>query len=345
MHMSRRKIALATLAAVIAAASITIECSGSSSPTQAATQALSSVALSSSSIAAGATVQGTASLTAAASTGGASISMSSSNAGVATVQSPVTIQAGLSSVAFTVTGMAPGTAVITATINGSSQSSTLTVTGAPSLTSITFAAASVIGGASIEGTVTLNSAAPAGGSVVALSGSDPVTVSPTVTVPAGSRTATFTVQTRAVAGTITATISGSCGGASASTVLSVVPLVTTVATANFGVSGKDVTDTCVMINNGNSLECTFNGSTSTAPGTIVAWDWTYSVATTIAQTTTGPVLTTPSATCSLLPPPPFPAGATSFPLIVTLRIHDSLGNVSAVASDTARLLPNGSCGF
>ena len=56
-----------------------------------------------------------------------------------------------------------------------------------------------------------------------------------------------------------------------------------------------------MSNSGNTLNCTFNGSTSTAPGTITAWDWTYKVAATFAQTTTGPVLTMPAVNCSLMP--------------------------------------------
>ena len=101
-----------------------------------------------------------------------------------------------------------------------------------------------------------------------------------------------------------------------------------------------------MANNGATLNCTFNGSTSSAPGTIVAWDWSYRVATTFSQVTTGPVLALPGVNCSLLPSPPLPAGTTWFPLIVTLTIHDSLGNVSAVATNSgARLFPNGTCGF
>jgi hypothetical protein len=343
MNIKRRKTPLSALVAIIGAAAVTMQCSGSASPTQATTLAMSGVALSSSSIPIGTTVQGTVSLTTAASAGGASVLLSSSNTAVATVPTPVTVQAGSSSAAFTVTAMSAGAATITASINGNSQSSILTVTGTPAVSSISFGAATVMGGDTVTGTVTLSGAAPAGGAVVSLSGSGPVTVPATATVPAGSRTATFTISTRAVAATIAATVSGSYGGTSASAILSVGP--PTVATASFGISGTDVTDTCVMMNSGNSLECTFNGSTSTAPGRIVAWDWTYTVATTISQTTAGPLLETPSANCGLLPPPPLPAGTTSFPLVVTLRIHDSLGNVSAVASETARVLPHGMCGF
>jgi hypothetical protein len=120
----------------------------------------------------------------------------------------------------------------------------------------------------------------------------------------------------------------------------------TQATANFGVSGPTETETCTLTNNGSTLDCTFNGATSTAPGTITAWDWSFGVAKTFAQTTTGPVLTMPAVDCSIVPSPPFPAGVTWFALTVKLKVHDNLGNVSAEAVDSGvRLFPQGVCGF
>lgn len=118
-----------------------------------------------------------------------------------------------------------------------------------------------------------------------------------------------------------------------------------VATASFGVTGKSVTDTCQLIDNGNSLDCFFDGSSSTSAGTIVAWDWSYTVATTISITTTGPRLSIPTAGCALLPPPALPAGTSSFPMTVKLVIHDSLGNVGEHTDSGVRLLPAGQCGF
>jgi hypothetical protein len=101
-----------------------------------------------------------------------------------------------------------------------------------------------------------------------------------------------------------------------------------------------------LTDNGTTLNCTFNGSTSSAPGNIVAWDWSYGVASTFTQTTSGPVLTLPHVDCSIVPAAPLPPGVSWFTLVVTLRIHDDLGNVSTEAVDRgARLLPQGSCGF
>jgi hypothetical protein len=334
-----------TVAMAVIAAVCMIQCGGSATSPTPTGPAVSGVALSATTIAVGGTAQGTVSLTAAASTA-ASITVTSSNPAVATVQTPVTIQAGSSSATFTFVAVAAGTATITASLNGSSsQSPTLTVTGQRvALSAISLSTSSVVGGNTVTGTVTLTAAAPAGGAVVSLSAGDPVTVPSSVTVPAGSANATFTISTRAVGGTISGTISGSYGGASASAVLSVTR--PTVATASFGVTGPTATDTCTLVNNGNTLNCTFNGSTSTAPGNIIAWDWSYSVATTFAQTTSGPQLTMPSVNCSLLPPPPLPPGDPWFTMTVKLKVHDDLGNVSAeVANSGVRLLPQGVCGF
>src|SRR4029077_8607425 len=118
------------------------------------------------------------------------------------------------------------------------------------------------------------------------------------------------VTTRVVGTTVSSTVSGAYNGGTASATLSVTPPAANVATARFGVRGTNVTDTCQMAADGASLVCTFDGSTSTAPGTIVAWDWTYSIGpigTTTARPTTTAMLSMPSASCALLPAPPLPA--------------------------------------
>ena len=121
-----------------------------------------------------------------------------------------------------------------------------------------------------------------------------------------------------------------------------------VATASFGITGPTESDTCELANGGTTLNCTFNGSTSTAPGTIVQYDWSYRVATGIAQTqtTTVPELKNPSITidCSVLPTPPLQPGK-SITLTVTLKIRDSLNNTAEATNSNARLLPMGACGF
>ena len=212
------------------------------------------------------------------------------------------------------------------------------------LSSISFSVLSVVGGNSVVGTATLTAAAPVGGASVTLTGGSTTTVPATILVAAGSSSGTFTVFTRSVDGTVENTISGSYGGGSASAVLSVTR--TTIAIASFGVTGATESDTCSLSNGGNALVCTFDGNTSSAPGTIVAWDWTFAVAGTFANSTTGPVLTQPPTSCTLLPDPALPHEFAWFPMTVTLTVRDSLGNVSATAINRGtRVFPNGMCGF
>ena len=344
-HLRLNKAFVASAWILFAAVSST-RCGGSSSPASpsASGPALSSVALTASTIGIGFTGQGTVTL-AAAPSAASSIVLTSSNPAVATVQSPITIAAGSSTASFTVTGVAAGTASVTASFNGTtSQSPALTVIRI-ALSAISLSASTVVGGNAVAGTATLTAPAPGGGAVVTLTAGDPLTVPASVTVPAGASSATFSVATRLVAGTLAGTVTGVYGGTSASAALSVTK--PTVAIASFGITGPTETDTCTMGNGGNTLNCTFNGSTSAAPGNIVAYDWTFRAGTTVSQTTTGAVLTSPAVSCSWLPAPPLPAGGFQWlPLTVTLVVHDDQGNVSAVATNAgARVFPQGVCGY
>ena len=82
--------------------------------------------------------------------------------------------------------------------------------------------ATVTGGSSSLGTVTLSSYAPPGGVVVTLSSDTPaVTVPASVTVPGGQRSATFPVSTTDVNAATTATISATAGGVTQTATLTV----------------------------------------------------------------------------------------------------------------------------
>jgi acetyl esterase/lipase len=83
------------------------------------------------------------------------------------------------------------------------------VPGLPVLTGLAVAPASLAGGVNATGTVTLNIPAPAGGTVVSLSVSNPnaATVPATVAVLAGANSATFTVASKPVASTTTTGVS------------------------------------------------------------------------------------------------------------------------------------------
>ena len=78
----------------------------------------------------------------------------------------------------------------------------------------------------------------------------------------------------------------------------------------------------------------------------MAWDWSYGVAGMFSQTTSGPVLTMPSRELQPASAAAVSGGPQWFTMVVTLKIHDSLGNVSAEAVNRGvRVIPKDVCGF
>ena len=115
------------------------------------------------------------------------------------------------------------------TLNGTAGLQTLYISVqnpivAAQIQNVTLSPASIAGGGSVQGTVTLSQPAPQGGAVISLSSSSgAATVPATVTVPAGSMSATFTVSTSTVASSQNVTITASYGGGSAQTTLALTP--------------------------------------------------------------------------------------------------------------------------
>jgi hypothetical protein len=190
---------------------------------------LSSLSLNPTSVTGGNSSTGTVTLSGSAPAGGAQVTLSSSNTAAARVPSSVTVAAGATSATFTVStsAVATSTAVtIFATYSGATRSVSLTVTPAPppppTLASLTLNPASVFGGQSSTGTVTLTGPAPAGGAQVFLSSDNgAASVPSSVTVPAGATSATFTVNTSFVLISTSATISASYNGTTRTATLGV----------------------------------------------------------------------------------------------------------------------------
>ncbi|HWT00682.1 MAG TPA: hypothetical protein VN256_10585 [Pyrinomonadaceae bacterium] len=105
------------------------------------------------------------------------------------------------------------------------------------------------GGGAVTGTVTLTGAAPAGGAVVTLSDDlAAATVPPSVTVPAGTKTKTFTITTAAVASSQGGTVTASYGGASKAASLTVEPiaLLSVKVNPSSAAGGVNITGTAVL---------------------------------------------------------------------------------------------------
>ncbi len=148
-----------------------------------------------------------------------------SGAGPITLPATVTIPSGKDWITFELstkpvtiqTGMA-----ITASFGTSSASGNLVVNPL-TLSGFTLTVSSVIGGQNTDGHVLLNGPAPAGGVVVKLVSTGPVTVPAAITVPASASSYYFAIKTKAVTTKTTATITASYGGVSAEAKLTVSP--------------------------------------------------------------------------------------------------------------------------
>ncbi|MEO5766343.1 MAG: hypothetical protein ABIR52_13640 [Casimicrobiaceae bacterium] len=189
--------------------------------------ALASIGATPASVTGPASATGTVTLTGNAPAGGAVVALSSAGAAV-TVPASVAVAAGASSASFAIGTSAVATTTATsiaASYAGVTRSVAFTVNAAappppppppaaaPVLTGLAIAPASLVGGASATGTVTLDRPAPAGGTAVSLASSATavVAVPAGVVVAAGATAASFGVTTYATRKNRTPTLSASYG--------------------------------------------------------------------------------------------------------------------------------------
>jgi hypothetical protein len=174
------------------------------------------VTLSPTSVAGGRSSVATVTIEAPAPVGGVVVDLSASIPD-ATLPATVTIPAGAIKASVTVTTrpvVSNVSASIRAAVNGVTKSGTLVI-AAPVIRSVTFTPASVAGGINTAGIVTLQSPAPAGGTVVTLMSGNPlVSVPATVTVPGNATTAIFTAATLVTAVDTSIVITGTTGSLS-----------------------------------------------------------------------------------------------------------------------------------
>ncbi len=189
---------------------------------------LSGFTISPTSVTGGNTATGTITLSAPAPTGGFVVNISSSNPSVASAPSSVTVAQGQTTATFTINTASVSTqttVTFTASANGISRQANLTVNPAQTsvtLQSLTISPTAVWGGSTATGTVTLSGPAPAGGAVVQLrSSSTRARVPSSITVPAGARSASFTIQTTSSFSITTVTITATYNGTSRSAQLTV----------------------------------------------------------------------------------------------------------------------------
>ncbi len=190
--------------------------------------ALSGVSVSPSTISNGQSSTGTVSLTAAAGAGGAVITLSTSNSTAASVATSVTVPQNSTSATFTVTGgnvSATTSVTVIASYAGSTVTTSVTINPpVVALSSISVNPATIIGGQTATGTVTLTSPAGVGGVAISLSSSNAAASVPiTATVAQGATSATFSVPTQSVTTAISVTLGASYNGTAKTVTLAVNP--------------------------------------------------------------------------------------------------------------------------
>jgi len=238
--------------------------------------AVKNVMLSSNSVIAGNSVTGTVNLYGQSDASGLTVYLSATNG--ATVPPTVSLTNGQSSANFTVgtSASSTGTVTITASIYGTSASAVLTLIP-PNLTlsSYTVSPTAVVGGTSTSGTVTLSGNATGSGSVVTLSGGDSsVGYPPTVTVPNGSNTISFTITSSAVAAVDTENLTATLGSSTQNATLTVnpTPISTFSITPTSEIGGHHATGTVTLASNavgsGDVVSLSGGDSLISYPGTV-----------------------------------------------------------------------------
>jgi len=183
------------------------------------------------------------------------------------------------------------------------------------LSAVSVSPASVVGGNSSTGTVTLTSPAPASGIVVGLSSTNS-TVPPSVTVTAGSTTATFTVTTSPVASTTSAVITASYNGVNETATLTetVVPVIAVTISPNsvtLAEGGKQTFTAAVTGTTTTGVTWSATGGSITSRGSYTA----PKTAGTYTVTATSKANTAVSAPATVTVTPPVVAVAVSPPTI------------------------------
>ena len=196
---------------------------------------VSSVTLNPTTISGGATSVATVTLNSAVQAGAVKV-MLQSNSSHATVPSYVVVYQGNNSATFTIltTNVSSTTEVnIKATCHNVSQSATLTVVS-EAVTGITFSPQTVVGASGIDtGTVALAGPAPYPGVTVNLSSnSSSASVSPSLTIPEGSTSGQFAINTNPVSSSTVATITATLSGSSTTAPLTILPYSVTGITFN-----------------------------------------------------------------------------------------------------------------
>ncbi|HZH98495.1 MAG TPA: hypothetical protein VEX38_05945, partial [Fimbriimonadaceae bacterium] len=187
---------------------------------------LQSLTLNPSTVFGGQTTTGTVALTGAAPAGGSNVAIAD-NSSVITTPDSAMVPAGATTKSFTVNTSdvaASSVRQVTATLGAVTRTATLTINPSCHPTNLVLNPSTVKGGAASTATVFITQIAPAGGVVLNVTdNSSAINTPETVTVPAGARWTTFTVNTMPVGATFTRTVTVTKVGITRSASLTLTP--------------------------------------------------------------------------------------------------------------------------
>jgi hypothetical protein len=224
---------------------------------------------------------------------------------------------------------------------------------------------SVTGGTASQGTVTLSAAPTAAANVTLTSDNAAATVPGSVSVNAGTASATFNVTTTAVTASIPVSIAASLNGTSQSATLTVMPPAPPPFAANLRVvslsqakrlQGGVLVDvpgrpagslnTCPLVQDGagQRLDCELDASASTSPNGIQNYRYKWRLATVDGDSgnTTNPRHRPAVQNCGFFGGQP---GSQFLNMRVTLEISSSTGATTSVAVEGVSVFPAGLCGY
>lgn len=266
----------------------------------------------------------------------------SSNNPAAAGPASITVPFGATSGQFSI-----NTSVVTATTTailavtaGSTIHNSLTIT-AGGLSGFTLSVNNVYGGNPTTGTVTLSANAGAGGTVVDLSSSSANAIPPTsVTVPAGTNTVSFTIDTSGVDSIATATLTASLGVISINQNLTINPAVLAGFTVSPGsvIGGAAATGT-IQLNgqagpSGIFVTVSSDNSSATVPASVTiplgATQSTFAINTTPVVSTTNAIFTVTYGVATHNNLTITPGGLTNF----TLSVNNVYGGNTTVGTVT-----------
>jgi trimeric autotransporter adhesin len=211
--------------------------------------------------------------------GGLAVGLTSSSANLV-VPASVTVPAGSNNTTFAAQASAVNanvTAVITAAANGSSPTASILLTPIILVSSLTCNPAAMTGAGAVSCTVSLNGVPGAGGLVVGLAGNAASVTGPaSVTVPAGSNSASFTAQVSAVSANATVVITATANGSSqtASIALTASPILVSGLTCTpAAMSGAGTVNCTISLNGvapagGLAVTLTSSSASLVVPATV-----------------------------------------------------------------------------